>query len=209
MYFRGDRRASDLSHIQSLLLGPHRAVFNRPTTPLDYMHVEKAYRLPVPVLGVLRQIGELRPKDAIPKATRHAKAIFVVEEMVLEVILLQLLVPQRKVLVVEEIVCQVVADVAENAAAIDGCSHIPVPEEQRMCDPPEGRGQNDEERRWHDQAVLVHGEVVVDTVQQEVRGDAPSVIRQVSNGRAGENARDNRGPVRPAQLDHCKTYSSR
>lgn len=47
----------------------------------------------------------------------------------LQVIFFQLLVPQREVLVVQEVVREVVADVTEDASAVNGRSNMPVPVE--------------------------------------------------------------------------------
>lgn len=98
-----------------------------------------------------------------------------------KVVLLQLLVPERQVLVVEEVMCHVVADVAEKPAAKDGRGHAPVPEEQRVCQFPERNCEGDEEYGRHDEAILVHRQVVVDAVEQEVGCDADPVVWQVPN----------------------------
>lgn len=78
--------------------------------------------------------------------------------------------------VVKEIVSEIVADVSKDTATEDlqGCE--PVVEEHCVGQLPERCSQNNEQRRWHNQAVLVHREVVMDTVEQEVQGEADSVI---------------------------------
>lgn len=80
--------------------------------------------------------------------------------------------------VVKEIVGEIVADVAKDTATEDlqGCE--PVVEEHCVGQLPERCSQNDEQCRWHNQSVLVHWKIVVDTVKQEVQGQADSVIRK-------------------------------
>lgn len=64
----------------------------------------------------------------------------------------------------KEVVCEVIADVAKDTARIHcGCG-IPVVEEDGMRQLPEWRGKDNEEGGWHDQPVLVHGEIVMNTV---------------------------------------------
>lgn len=67
-----------------------------------------------------------------------------------EVVLLEALVVQREVLVMEKVMSHVVHNVTENAAAEHGRSHVPVEEEQRMCQLPERPHKYQEEGRWHD-----------------------------------------------------------
>ena len=66
--------------------------------------------------------------------------------------------------VMQKVVCHVIADVAKDASAVCSYSCIPVVEEDCMREFPEGQGEDDEEGRWHDEAVAVHGEVVVNAV---------------------------------------------
>lgn len=131
-------------------------------------------------LNLLALHLELGAKNLVPEGARNAKAILVVEEVVLEVVLLELLPPQRKVLVVQEVVRHVVANVAEDAAAVGGGPHVPVPEKDAVRHLPEREGQRNEKSRGHDQAVFVHGEVVVDAVEGEVEGDANPVVGEVA-----------------------------
>lgn len=71
-------------------------------------------------------------------------------------------------LVVEEVVGHVVASVSKDATAIRSCGSIPIPEDDAMCEFPEGRCKYDKQCGWHDQSVLVHGKVVVNAVEQEM-----------------------------------------
>ena len=124
------------------------------------------------------RVDKQGPKDSVPETSRDSESILVVEEVVLEVVLLELLVPQRKVLVVQEVVGQVVADVSEYAAAEHAGSDGPVERKEEVGELPEGRGQRDKESWGHDQTVLVHGQIVMDSVKEEVQREAGSVIRQ-------------------------------
>lgn len=65
---------------------------------------------------------------------------------------------------VQKVMRQVVAYVPKDASAVRSHSRVPVVEEDGVREFPEGGGEDDEEGRWHDEAVAVHGEVVVDAV---------------------------------------------
>lgn len=100
--------------------------------------------------------------------------------MVLQVVFLELLVPQWEVLVVEEVMGQVVADVAEDAATVGSHRSMPVPEDQAVGELPERSSKDDEESGRHDQAILVHGQVVMNAMEEEVQRDAHSVIGKIA-----------------------------
>lgn len=87
---------------------------------------------------------QLGAEDDVPEAARDTEAQLVVEEVVGKVVLLEVLVPEREVLVVEKVVGKVVADVAEDAAAIGSGGDVPVEEEDGVGQLPERRGQGDE-----------------------------------------------------------------
>lgn len=95
-------------------------------------------------------------------------------------IFLQLLVPQREILVVEKVMSQVVANVSEYTAAVHRCRKVPIEGEKEMRKLPERRGKSDKKSRGHDESVLVHGEIVVNAVQEEVQRDPDSVVRKPS-----------------------------
>lgn len=128
-------------------------------------------------LGVVHKLGT---KDLVPEGAGDAEAILVVEEVVGKVVLLELLVVGRQILVVEEEVGHVVEGVAEDTAAEGSSGGEPVEEEDGVGELPEGSGQDDEEGGRHDEAVLVHGQVVVDAVEEEVGGDADAVVGEVA-----------------------------
>ena len=66
---------------------------------------------------------------------------------------------------VQEVVGAVVADVAEDAAAVHCDCGVPVVEEDGVGELPEGRGEDEEKCGRHDETQAVHGEVVVDAVE--------------------------------------------
>lgn len=76
--------------------------------------------------------------------------------------------------------CHVIACVSKNASAVSSQGRVPVPRNYGVCEFPKGRGQHHEERRGHDKPVLVHGEVVMDAVEEEVEGEGNAVIREVA-----------------------------
>lgn len=73
----------------------------------------------------------------------------------------------------------VVANVAENTTAVDGDGGVPVVKEDGVGEFPERRGEDQEQSRRHDEAQAVHGEVVVDAMEEEVQGDGGAVVGQV------------------------------
>jgi hypothetical protein len=79
-------------------------------------------------------------------------------------------------LVVEEVVGHIIASVAKDAAAIRSQCRIPVPEDDGVGKFPERRGERGKKRRWHDKPVLVHREVMMNTVKEEMQGEANSVV---------------------------------
>lgn len=73
---------------------------------------------------------------------------------------------------------QVVANVAENATAEHLHCCEPVVEEDSMSQLPERECKDDKQCGWHNQSVLVHRKVVVDTVEQEMKGQANAIVRK-------------------------------
>lgn len=74
---------------------------------------------------------------------------------------------------------QIIADIPKDTAAEDRRRSLPRVAEQGMGELPERGGQDDKQGRWHDEAVFIHREVVVDAVEEEVEGDADAVVREV------------------------------
>lgn len=83
-------------------------------------------------------------------------------------------------LVMEEVVRHVVARVSKDATTVGSQSTIPVPEDDKVSKLPEWRCKDDKECGWHDEAILVHGKVVVDTVKKEVEGNTDTVVWEVA-----------------------------
>lgn len=75
---------------------------------------------------------------------------------------------------------QVVANVAKNAATVHGRADIPIVAEDGLGKFPEWSCKNDKQCGGHDQSVLVHGQVVVNSMQQKVHGNENSVVRKVA-----------------------------
>lgn len=78
----------------------------------------------------------------------------------------------------EEVMGQVVADVPKYTATKYGDSRIPVVEEDCVGKLPEWGCQDNEESGWHDQAVFVHGQIVMNSVKQEVKSETDSIVRK-------------------------------
>lgn len=123
---------------------------------------------------------QLCAEYVVPESGSDAKAELVLEEMVLQVVLLEIFIPERQVLVVEEVVSQVIADITKDAATVDRGRGIPVVGENGMGEIPERSCKQYEHGRGHDKSVPIHGQVVVDAVKQEVCNDAIFVIRKVA-----------------------------
>lgn len=123
---------------------------------------------------------QLCAKHSVPESGGDAKAKVVLEEVVFQVVLLELLVPERQILVVKEVMGHVIADVAEDAATIDCRRSVPVVGEESVGEIPEGSCEHQEHGRRHDKPVLVHRQIVVNAVEQEVRSYAISVVRKVA-----------------------------
>lgn len=119
-------------------------------------------------------------KDDIPKSTGNSKAVFIVHEVVLKVVLLQLLPVSWQRFVVEEIMCQIIADIPEYAATEDSGCDGPIPKEYGMRQFPEWRCEEKKEGWWHDQSELIHGKVVVDTMQEKMQCKRHTVVREKS-----------------------------
>jgi hypothetical protein len=49
-----------------------------------------------------------------------------------------------------------------------------------MCQVPKRCGERNEESRRHDKTVFVHWQVVVDAVENEMEGNANSVVRDIA-----------------------------
>ena len=80
----------------------------------------------------------------------------------------------------QEVMCQVVADVAKDATAEDCGCNIPIPVEHEVRKPVERCRKYNEQGRRHDQTKLVHRQIMMDTMEQKMRGDTYTVVWEVS-----------------------------
>lgn len=80
---------------------------------------------------------------------------------------------------VKEVVSKIVADVAEDATTVDSSSGMPAVGKDSMGKIPEGGCKHHEESGRHDQSILIHGQVMVNTMEQEVQSDANTVVGEV------------------------------
>ena len=157
--------------------------------------------------GFGRGALKLRAKHLVPESAGHAKAVVVVGKVVLQVILLELAVVVWETVwrtklsaefpcifetvrcrfavdllaMMQEVMCHIVADVSEDSTAVHHDSRVPVVEENGMRELVEGTRQHDEQGRRHHEAVPVHRQVVVDTVEKEVERNSNPVIGKISN----------------------------
>lgn len=123
---------------------------------------------------------KLSAEDAVPEATGDTKAKFVVQEVMLKVVLLEVLVPEWQVLVVQEVVRQVIADVAKDATTVDSGGGMPAVGEDGMGQLPKWSCKDNKESRGHDKSVFVHGQVMMNAMEQEVSGDTNAVIGKIA-----------------------------
>ena len=84
--------------------------------------------------------------------------------------------------VMQEVMGQVVADVTEDAAAVYRYGDVPVPVKDEEGEAVEGGGEHDEKGGRHDEAEFVHGEVVVDAMEEEVQGYTDAIVREIPDG---------------------------
>lgn len=90
---------------------------------------------------------------------------------------------KRSLLMMQEVVRHVVACIAKYAAAVGCRCRVPVPENDSMCKFPERCCQRNKKRRWHDKPVLVHGQIVMNAVQEEMECNANTIIGQMATCR--------------------------
>lgn len=72
---------------------------------------------------------------------------------------------------------QVIADVAKDPSTEHSYCCVPIVEEYSMCELVERCCKGDEEGGGHDEAILVHREVVVDAVEEKMGCDTDAIIR--------------------------------
>ena len=74
----------------------------------------------------------------------------------------------------------VIQRVTKHTTGVCSCCRIPVVEEDSVCKLPEGCCQRGKQCGWHDESVLVHGEVVVNAVEEEMKGEGDAVVGKVT-----------------------------
>jgi hypothetical protein len=117
------------------------------------------------LLGV---VHELSAENGVPESARDSETKLVIEKVMGKVVLLEILVPQRQVLVVKEVVRKIVADISKDTSTVGCYCSIPVVAEDGMSHPPERSSQKSEENGRHNKTVLIHGKIMVDTVEEKM-----------------------------------------
>jgi hypothetical protein len=56
-----------------------------------------------------------------------------------------------------------------------------------MCEMPERVSQDHKERGRHDEAILVHGEIVMNAMEQEVQRNAHTVVGQIAKAKSARD----------------------
>lgn len=80
----------------------------------------------------------------------------------------------------KEVVRQVVTDIAEDTTTVNGGCNAPVPIEDGVRQLPKWSCENNKESWWHNKPILVHGQIVMDAVEQEMRSNADPIIRKIA-----------------------------
>lgn len=75
----------------------------------------------------------------------------------------------------------VVADVTKDTPTIYQDSRVPIVEEHEMSEFVEWSSKDHEQCRWHDQAISVHRQIMVNAVQQEVQRNPDPIVWKPSN----------------------------
>lgn len=80
--------------------------------------------------------------------------------------------------VVQEVMGEIIADIPKDAATEYRRGRVPVVIEDCVCQLPERSSQKHEQCRWHNKTILIHREIVVDTMKQEVQSKTDTVVRK-------------------------------
>ena len=102
------------------------------------------------LLNTLWRRCEFCAENCIPKSAGYSEPIFVIHIVVLQMIFLELLPVSWQGLMVKEIVCQIVANIAKQTAGKYSCCNRPVPVENEMCKLPDRVCQSQEQGWRHD-----------------------------------------------------------
>jgi len=79
----------------------------------------------------------------------------------------------------QKVMRQIVANVAKYTTTVHCNSSIPIIEENGMSKFPEWSRDDYEHGWWHDEAIFVHGKVMVNAMEKEMECNADTVIREV------------------------------
>lgn len=101
----------------------------------------------------------------------------------------------------------VITDISKDTTTVRQHTGIPVVVEDRMRQLPKWSSKNDEQGRGHHKSIFVHGQVVMDAMQEEVQGDTNSVVREKSIDMEQEPMHDifNQTPEEESQHPICHT----
>ena len=137
-------------------------------------------------------IFQFSTKNPVPETTRYTKPILIICKVMLEMVLLQFTIVRGQTTVVsrvqaqtgynnslammKEVVGQVIADITEDTTAECCCCSIPIVEEDCMSQLPKGSSEHKEHCGWHDESVLIHRQVMMDSVEEEVESDPNAVV---------------------------------
>lgn len=135
----------------------------------------------VSLFRLLGVVNKLSTEDGVPESAGNSETKLVIEEVMSKVVLLEVLVPQRQVLVVKEVVCKIVTDISKDTSAVGCYCSIPVVAEDAMSYPPKRSSQKSEESGWHNKTVPIHRKIMVDTVEDEMQSDSYTVIGQIAD----------------------------
>lgn len=80
----------------------------------------------------------------------------------------------------QEVMRQIIADVAKDTAAVSSDGGVPIPENQEMSKLPERSCKSHKERGGHDKSVSIHGKIMMNAVEQEMQCDADPVVRKIT-----------------------------
>jgi len=82
----------------------------------------------------------------------------------------------------QEVVGQVVANIAEEPPTEHRRGRVPVVEEDCVCQVPERKREYSKQSWRHDEPVFVHRQVVVNAVKEEMERDSGPVVREIPKG---------------------------
>lgn len=121
--------------------------------------------------------GDLSAEDNVPELAGDTETQLVVFVVVLQVGFFDLLEELRQLGVMQDIMGDIVHDVAQSSAGKARTSHVEWQKTEHQL--VEWICQNDEQRWGQNQTISVHRQVMVDTMQEEVESQEKTVVGQV------------------------------